>query len=734
MKKTILIIPFIVSVILASCGNTSANSSTQGAAVEMSAEETQPETKRAVASVTPAQEAYTYTGEEITPPITVRDDLGNEITGENYTVQYSNNIETGTAEIKVTGMNGAEGQAAASFEITPAAIEPEIVCEDITYIGQETVPEITVKYGSITLEEGIDYVVSVNGTEAGEASALVALMGNYEGEFEVDYNIVPVALNDESCELSIEDTLFEYTGSPVEPKVTLTCGETELTAGTDFVTEYSNNTDPGRASVTAKGVGNYSGSFTAEFVIKPAKVTGVSAKNTTDSAALSWSRSINAESYGVYQKKSGSWERIAETKETSLNIEKLSPNTYYEFYVTAIMGEYESPESNVIKAGTAANAPAKVIAGNASSTETSATLSWSAAAGAAGYQIYKWNGSEYKYVSNAANGAMSYTVYSLSSDTTYYFKIMAYIVGADGNTVWGEASDMITVKTQPPKAPEAPASTEAEAGEATASETKQKETPEADTSTHLYYFSTNSYLYNKKMERIYTAYAGSWYTGHFDPAYPDYICIDYMNSTYLVNKASVTARANAKMLPTASIGQFGGNVSGASACGPAAATILCNWQVGAGWNKDNLITYTVNHWLCDQGDVRYRGGGMTAPKLITLINGYSGGKYTARNLYGTGINTQVLKDQIDKGNRCLVVVRYKSFGNIVASYSGGTHFVVVCGYEYINGTLYFYYADPFYGSFGSQYSSTLCRVSGYTLSTAMEYSRSKEPACIITVQ
>ena len=262
-------------------------------------------------------------------------------------------------------------------------------------------------------------------------------------------------------------------------------------------------------------------------------------------------------------------------------------------------------------------------------------------------------------------------------------------------------------------------------------------TSTVSTSTKLYYFPYATTVYTTSYKASgYTIYAGSFYTGHEDSKYKDYICIDYMNSTYLVKKSSASVQSNAKVLATSSVGQMGGKLWGRAACGPTAAAILVNSEKGTNWSKDDLITYSHSHYLVDQGytgSLLTAGSGMTAPKLVSLINGYSGGKYTARNIYNTTPNTQMLKEQIDKGKRAIVVCRYTGFSNIVSSYNGGTHFVVVCGYEYINGVLYFYYADPFYGSVGSQYSASLFRVGGNTLSNAMEYCWNKEPRCIITL-
>lgn len=75
-----------------------------------------------------------------------------------------------------------------------------------------------------------------------------------------------------------------WTGSPVTPIVTVQ----GLTENTDFTVAYSNNTDPGTATVTVTGMGEYAGTLTAEFLIAvpftppPATVTASETEEPSD--------------------------------------------------------------------------------------------------------------------------------------------------------------------------------------------------------------------------------------------------------------------------------------------------------------------------------------------------------------------------------------------------------------------------------------------------------------------
>ena len=256
---------------------------------------------------------------------------------------------------------------------------------------------------------------------------------------------------------------------------------------------------------------------------------------------------------------------------------------------------------------------------------------------------------------------------------------------------------------------------------------KPKSVPEditKNSDTKLYYIPNPTKLYGLDRKCIGTIYGYSFYTGHYDPKYKGYVVIDYMYSKKLIPASSVRIQKNAKILPTACIGQMGGKIYGFSACGPAAAVILVNSQLGLNWDKDQLLLYCERNRLNDQGSLRYQGG-ITAPKLIQAINGFSGGKVKAQNVFGSD-PASIVKKQLDSGKRSIVVVRYTSYITIG---QGGTHFVVVCGYENIGGVLYFYYADPFYGQGGR----SLLRVPASTLAYSMN-TVYIEPRCIITVK
>ena len=64
-----------------------------------------------------------------------------------------------------------------------------------------------------------------------------------------------------------------YTGSKLEPTVTITDGTVTLVKDSDYVVTYANNTNAGTATVTVVGKGNYAGTTTKNFTINKASIT-----------------------------------------------------------------------------------------------------------------------------------------------------------------------------------------------------------------------------------------------------------------------------------------------------------------------------------------------------------------------------------------------------------------------------------------------------------------------------
>jgi len=91
-----------------------------------------------------------------------------------------------------------------------------------------------------------------------------------------------------------------YTEDPIRPYVTVKDDNITLTLNTDYTVDYANNTNVGTATVTIKGIGNYTGSTGSQsFTI--IKASGAAVNTPTLSAKTHNSITINAVSTGTSQ-------------------------------------------------------------------------------------------------------------------------------------------------------------------------------------------------------------------------------------------------------------------------------------------------------------------------------------------------------------------------------------------------------------------------------------------------
>ncbi len=217
--------------------------------------------------------AITYNGSAQTPTVTVKDGSATLTSGTDYTLAYSNNTNAGTATVTITGKGNYTGTKTATFTINPknASYLTISSISAVTYTGSAQTPTVTVKDGNTTLISGTDYTVAYsNNINAGTATVTVTGKGNYTGTKMATFTIN--AKN--ASNLTISSIAAQtYTGLALTPAVTIMNGAMTLTNGTDYTVSYSNNTNAGTATMTITGMGNYTGTKTANFTIEKASLT-----------------------------------------------------------------------------------------------------------------------------------------------------------------------------------------------------------------------------------------------------------------------------------------------------------------------------------------------------------------------------------------------------------------------------------------------------------------------------
>ena len=239
-------------------------------------------------NVTLATPTVTYNGSSQTPSLLVIYDGIILSQSSGYYASYENNINAGTATITLTpGYNHlCAGEKVVEFTILPRTISDGAVYATLSenrfeWAGAEETYEpsvSSVKWGDTELEEDEDFTVSYeNNTAIGMAYVVLTGIGNYAGSCRIPFTIYqPVDL---ATAVAIDPLAPEiYTGSALEPEVTVRAGQKILTKGWDYSVAYSNNVNAGEATVTVTGRRDYTGQASTTFQIDRADLGALAAQ------------------------------------------------------------------------------------------------------------------------------------------------------------------------------------------------------------------------------------------------------------------------------------------------------------------------------------------------------------------------------------------------------------------------------------------------------------------------
>ena len=392
-------------------------------------------------------------GTPVTPELTVT--LGDRtlLLNFDYTVTYSNNTGRGTATATIYPVAGSmyTGSQSATFEISRELSSDTVtimmIDRSFSYTGSAITPEIGVIYGdSQRLTAGVDYTVSYeNNVNVGTATARITGTGVFTGTVLVNFTIIKRSII--RCNFgNILEQL--YNGSATGQTPLVTDGGRTLTAGTDYTVAYVNNTQPGIATMTITGKGNYGGIKTIRYLINVKDMTEITASAASSKVKLSWNPVDGAGGYAIYTADN---KLIAKTTATSYTHKKLKSMKTYTYkvrpYVVSDGASYYGGFSNTISIMTkpAKASKVKLKAGNGQ-----VTIKWKKIKGVSGYAIYKSTKKSggYKKIKTVKKASTtSYTNKNLSSNKKYYYKVRAY-KNVKGKKVYGSYSSVKSVRTK----------------------------------------------------------------------------------------------------------------------------------------------------------------------------------------------------------------------------------------------------------------------------------------------
>lgn len=252
-----------------------------------------------------------YTGQEIKPILSNLRDYGyltqssttpqyssGLVLGENihYSLTYLNNTERGTATIVITGIGDYyEGSTTTSFTITQASLTNATLTlaqNSVTYeYGEDFLPSlktgVSLKYNDEELTTD-DYTISylkkdgesvvTKITEVGVYLVRVVGKGNYTGTKDAEFEVICREITRSDIKVNLGSYDFTYNGSSHEVNAQVVGSYTkdgsikqhELVRDTEYTISYDANINASNAArLIIEGIGNFTGTRTLNFTIKP---------------------------------------------------------------------------------------------------------------------------------------------------------------------------------------------------------------------------------------------------------------------------------------------------------------------------------------------------------------------------------------------------------------------------------------------------------------------------------
>lgn len=262
-------------------------------------------------------------------------------------------------------------------------------------------------------------------------------------------------VNIENCLISGFSRNVYYTGEEIkQDEVKLEYNGYTLKEGTDYTVDYVDNINVGWGIMTIKGDGNYTGTSSKTFMIRPAAVTNLKkVSRSTTTIKFSWENTTpGVYGYKIYKYdfNTKTYKYLAKTTSTSYTAKKLETGSTNLFkvipYIIVDDTQYNGAESSILKEVTQ---PTKTtITLKAGSKK--ATITWKRPRGVNGYEIYMKQGStgswrRVKTITSAST--LKYTKSSLKKGKRYYFKVRSYKY-LDGQKIYSpwSATKSVVVK------------------------------------------------------------------------------------------------------------------------------------------------------------------------------------------------------------------------------------------------------------------------------------------------
>ena len=196
-------------------------------------------------------------------------------------------------EVEYSGSEWAYIKALKSGKVTLTVQDkynPEAKCSSEIYVDILEEPAVYVSFGDryanydgtehsvdvymysdmFKMEEGTDYQVTYDGdrVNAGTVKVTVTGIGKYSGTTTGEMVINPINVMNPQVSDALAADKYQYDGKEKKPGMVMSYQGMSLKEGKDYTLSYSNNVQPGTATVTVTGIGNYTGTLYRTFIIE----------------------------------------------------------------------------------------------------------------------------------------------------------------------------------------------------------------------------------------------------------------------------------------------------------------------------------------------------------------------------------------------------------------------------------------------------------------------------------
>ena len=229
-------------------------------------------------TLTLSQDSYTYDGKEHEPSVTVKDGGTTLTEGTDFTVNYFNNKNAGTAGVVIVPTNDSKYKSGSGnmahftisqLDLSDPDVSLNLATDDASYIRDYKTkkPLESVSYQGKTIPAANYSVSYTNNIYGPTASVTVTGSGNCKGSASAEFTIHGAGTI-AGAEVTLSQDSYTYDGTAKKPGVTVVFDSEELVEDRDYTVSYSDNINAGKATVTIKGIGDYSGTKTVTFTIK----------------------------------------------------------------------------------------------------------------------------------------------------------------------------------------------------------------------------------------------------------------------------------------------------------------------------------------------------------------------------------------------------------------------------------------------------------------------------------